>query len=634
MSATDVAVTTTGTPRSKRKALLALGALGVVFGDIGTSPLYAFQEIFDGVHDIPAVEHRVYGAASMVFWTLTLIVSIKYVLIVMRADNDGEGGIMALASLAVSKVKHRRKLIMSLGILGAALFYGDGMITPAVSVLSAVEGLELVDPGLTSWVVPIALVILVGLFMVQRHGTGKMGAAFGPVMLVWFVTIAILGFSSLIQTPEILAAINPKYAVSFFAGEPMLAFLALGSVVLCVTGAEALYADMGQFGRGPIRFSWFAVAIPALYLNYFGQAALVVRSPESASNPFYLMVPEALTLPMVILATIATVIASQAVISGAFSMTRQAIQLDYLPRLLVRHTSSSERGQVYVPAVNWMLMISVAALVIAFQDSSRLASAYGIAVTGTFVITTCLITVVALHYWKVKPIYVWPVFTLFFIIDMAFFTANLTKFSDGGWFPLAVAAVVFSVLMTWRRGRSLLQRKMSRLGPPIPNFVEEMNDSGIVRLPGARVYLANDLDVAPFALVQQTRLLKGAAEQIVLLKFQTANIPRVDPEHRLMIKRPYPDITQVSVHLGFMERTRATDVMEAIAAHGVPIDPAECVYVVHQVSIEPSKTAPMWMRRQYMFAFMQRVALNPSVYLRLPVDRVLGVWTVVKLDEK
>lgn len=627
-------MTTTGTPRSKRKALLAVGALGVVFGDIGTSPLYAFQEIFDGVHDIPAVEHRVYGAASMVFWTLTLIVSVKYVLIVMRADNDGEGGIMALASLAVSKVKHRRKLIMGLGILGAALFYGDGMITPAVSVLSAVEGLELVDPGLTSWVVPIALVILIGLFIVQRHGTGKMGVAFGPVMLVWFVTIAILGFSSLIQTPEILAAINPKYAVSFFTGEPLLAFLALGSVVLCVTGAEALYADMGQFGRGPIRFSWFAIAVPALYLNYFGQAALVVRSPEASANPFYLMVPDSLQLPMVILATVATVIASQAVISGAFSMTRQAIQLDYLPRLLVRHTSSSERGQVYVPAVNWMLMISVAVLIIAFQDSSRLASAYGIAVTGTFVITTCLITVVALRFWKIKPIFVWPVFVVFFIIDMAFFTANLTKFSDGGWFPLAVATIVFSVLMTWRRGRALLQRKMSKLGPPIPNYIEEINRNGVIRSPGSRVYLANDLDVAPFALVQQTRLLNVAAEQIVLLKFQTASIPRVDPDHRLIIKRPYPDVTQVAVHLGFMERTRATDVMEAVAAAGVPINPDECVYVVHQVTIEPSKTAPMWMRRQYVFAFMQRVALNPSVYLRLPVDRVLGVWTVVRLDDK
>ncbi len=634
VSTADVAVSTTGTPGSKRKAILTVGALGVVFGDIGTSPLYAFQEIFSGVHDIPAIEHRVYGAASMVFWTLTLIVSIKYVLIVMRADNDGEGGIMALASLAVSKVKHRRKLIMSLGILGAALFYGDGMITPAVSVLSAVEGLELVDPGLTEWVVPIALVILVGLFMVQRHGTGKIGVAFGPVMIVWFITIAILGFSSLIQNPEILAAINPKYAVGFFTGEPMLAFLALGSVVLCVTGAEALYADMGQFGRGPIRFSWFALAVPALYLNYFGQSALVLRDPSASSNPFYLMVPDALLIPMVILATIATVIASQAVISGVFSMTRQAIQLDYLPRLLVRHTSSSERGQVYVPAVNWLLMISVAALVIAFQDSSRLASAYGIAVTGTFVITTCLITVVALRYWKIKPIFVWPVFVLFFIIDMAFFAANLTKFSDGGWFPLAVAAIVFSVLMTWRRGRELLKRKMSRLGPPIPDLIEEINESGMVRIPGARVYLSTDLDVAPFALVQQTRLLKVAAEQIVLLKFQTASIPRVDPADRLVVKRPYPDVTQVAVNLGFMERVKTNDVMVAVAAEGVPIDPDECVYVVHQVTIEPVKTAPMWMRRQYMFAFMQRLALNPSVYLRLPVDRVLGVWTVVRLDDE
>lgn len=634
MSTASVAVTTTGTPRSKRKAILAVGALGVVFGDIGTSPLYAFQEIFDGVHDIPAVEHRVYGAASMVFWTLTLIVSVKYVLIVMRADNDGEGGIMALASLAVSKVKHRKKLIMGLGILGAALFYGDGMITPAVSVLSAVEGLELVDPGLSEWVVPIALAILFGLFMVQRHGTGKMGAAFGPVMMVWFVTIAVLGFSSLIQNPEILGAINPMYAVGFFTGEPMLAFLALGSVVLCVTGAEALYADMGQFGRGPIRFSWFAIAVPALYLNYFGQAALVVRDPSAAKNPFYLMVPESLQLPMVILATVATVIASQAVISGAFSMTRQAIQLGYLPRLQVRHTSSSERGQVYVPAVNWMLMISVAGLIIAFQDSSRLASAYGIAVTGTFVITTCLITVVALRYWKIRPIFVWPVFVLFFIIDMAFFTANLTKFADGGWFPLAVAAIVFSVLMTWHRGRSLLQGKMLRLGPPLPSFMEELKEDKMIRSPGARVYLATDLDIAPFALVQQTRLLQVASEQIVLLKFQTATVPRVDSDKRLIIKRPYPDVTQVAVNLGFMERTKANDVMVAIAAEGVPIDPDTCVYVVHQVTIEPAKSSHMWMRQQYVFAFMQRVALNPSVYLRLPVDRVLGVWTVIRLDDK
>lgn len=633
MSAVTDVATSAEVPRSNRKALLALGALGVVFGDIGTSPLYAFQEIFDGVHDIPAVEHRVYGAASMVFWTLTLIVSIKYVLIVMRADNDGEGGIMALASLAVSKVKHRRKLIMGLGILGAALFYGDGMITPAVSVLSAVEGLELVDPGLTPWVVPIAVVILVALFMVQRHGTGKMGAAFGPVMFIWFVTIAVLGLVSLVQTPEIVAAINPMYAVSFFSGEPMLAFLALGSVVLCVTGAEALYADMGQFGRGPIRFSWFVIAVPALYLNYFGQAALVVRDPQASTNPFYLLVPSSIQLPVIILATLATVIASQAVISGAFSMTRQAIQLDYLPRLLIRHTSSSERGQIYVPAVNWMLMIAVAILVITFQDSSRLASAYGIAVTGTFVITTCLITVVALNYWKVKPIFVWPVFVVFFIIDSAFFLANLTKFADGGWFPLAVAFIVFSVLMTWRRGRSLLQAKMKTLGPPLKDFIDELNASDIVRVPGSRVYLATDLNVTPFALVQQTRLLRSAADQIVLLQFVTATVPRVDPDKRLDVHRPYPDVTQVAVHLGFMERVRAEDVMDAIAAEGVPILPDECVYVVHQVSIEPSKSAHMWMRRQYLYAFMQRVALNPSVYLRLPVDRVLGVWTVVKLTE-
>lgn len=628
-------VTKGGSSAGKRKVVLGVGALGVVFGDIGTSPLYAFREIFAGAHSIPALESRVMGAASMVFWTLTLIVSVKYVLIVMRADNKGEGGIMALASLAVGAISgmtlRRKTVIMGLGIVGAALFYGDGMITPAVSVLSAVEGLELVEPGLDTWVVPIAVAILIALFMVQRHGTGKMGMAFGPIMFVWFVCIAVLGVASVVQTPEIIGAINPYHAYEFFAGEPMLAFLALGSVVLCVTGAEALYADMGQFGRGPIRFSWFAIAVLALYLNYFGQAGLVLRDPSAVANPFYLLVPRSLLIPMVLLATMATVIASQAVISGAFSMTKQAIQLDYLPRLLVRHTSSEERGQVYVPAVNWMLMVAVILLVIVFKDSSNLTSAYGIAVTGTFVITTCLITQVALHKWKVRPLIVWPIFTLFFVIDMAFFAANLTKFFHGGWFPLVSAAIIFSVLMTWRRGRSLMLTSMMALGPPLRTFAEQIKHSGVKRTPGSMVYLSVEQDKAPFALVQHARLLDALSEEVVILRLEVADVPTIPDADRVTVVNDIPGFSQVTATFGFMERNNVNIAMAQAVEQGLPIDPARCSYVVHQVSIEPSRTAPMWIRRQYLFAFMQRVALNPMIYLHVPSDRVLGVWTVVKL---
>lgn len=607
----------------------------MVFGDIGTSPLYAFQEIFQGAHPIPALESRVFGAASLVFWTLTLVVSVKYVLIVMRADNEGEGGIMALASLAarsVTKTSGRRTLIMGLGILGAALFYGDGMITPAVSVLSAVEGLELVDPGLTSWVIPIAIVILVALFAVQRHGTGKMGAAFGPVMLVWFFVIAVFGILSIIKTPAILGAINPIHAINYFAAEPRLAFLSLGSVVLCVTGAEALYADMGQFGRGPIRLSWFAIAVPALYLNYFGQAALVVRDKEAAANPFYLLVPSSLQLPMVILATLATVIASQAVISGAFSMTKQAISLDYLPRMQVRHTSDSEYGQVYVPAVNWMLMICVVALVVGFRDSSNLASAYGIAVTGTFVITTCLITVVALHSWKLSPWRVWPIFGLFITIDVSFFAANLTKFTHGGWFPLAVAVVLFTILMTWRRGRQLMQKRLDELSPPLPQFAAELEKRDHVRaIPGSAVYLTQSKGVAPYAMAQHVRLLEVFSEQTVILNIATVKVPRVPKAEQITVDSSVPPFWQVGVKLGFMERPDVQDIVRRAVDAGLPIDPEKCTYVMHLIEVEPSRHAPMRLQRQYLYAFMQRAAVDPSTYMHFPSDRVLGVGTQVKL---
>lgn len=621
--------------RPKAQLALGLGALGVVFGDIGTSPLYAFQEIFQGAHSLPAFEPRVFGAASLVFWTLTLVVSVKYVLVVMRADNDGEGGIMALASLAarsMMKSSGRPMLIMGLGILGAALFYGDGMITPAVSVLSAVEGLELVNPGLSSWVIPIAIAILVALFAVQRHGTGKMGAAFGPVMLVWFLAIAVFGIAGIAKTPAIIGAINPTHAINYFASEPKLAFLSLGSVVLCVTGAEALYADMGQFGRGPIRLSWFAIAVPALYLNYFGQAALVVRDKDAAANPFYLLVPTSLQLPMVILATLATVIASQAVISGAFSMTKQAIGLDYLPRMQVRHTSSSEYGQVYVPAVNWMLMVAVVALVLGFRSSSNLASAYGIAVTGTFVITTCLITVVALNRWKLSPWKVWPVFSLFIVIDLSFFAANLTKFTHGGWFPLVVAIVIFTSLETWRRGRALMQDRLAQLSEPLAEFAAQLERRDHVNMvPGAAVYLTHGAGTAPYAMAQHVKLLEVVAEYTVILHVATAKIPRMPKDEQIRIDNSVPPFWQVEVTLGFMDRPDVQDIMERATAAGVPVNPQTCTYVMHLIEIEPSRHAPMRLERQYLYAFMQRVAVDPAAYMNFPPDRVLGVGTMVKL---
>lgn len=620
--------------RPRRKLVLGLGALGVVFGDIGTSPLYAFQSIFNGSRAVPTLEPRVMGAASLVFWTLTLVVSFKYVLIVMRAGNKGEGGVIALAALAAksgAKTRRGRMFLMGLGILGAALFYGDGMITPAISVLSAVQGLEVVAPGLSSLVVPVSLVVLVALFLAQQFGTGRVGMAFGPIMVVWFLAIGLLGLFSLVQTPEVLAAIAPTYAVSFFIGEPGLAFLALGAVVLCVTGAEALYADMGQFGRGPIRVSWFAIVTPALYLNYFGQAALVIRDPSSASNPFYLMVPGPLQWPMVILATIATIIASQAVISGAFSMTRQAISLDYVPRMTTRHTSAAQRGQVYVPAVNWMLMVAVMILVIGFRTSDNLASAYGIAVTGTFVITTIMITTVALRPWHISPWIVLPIAALLIVVDSAFFLANLTKFVSGGWLPLVVAVVVYWVLMTWRQGQDLLRERMDRLNVPLKDFEKQVVRQHVTRVPGTAIYVVVHADSAPFALVRHATLLHAVVSQSVIVHFETTDQPHVDPQDRIAITQSAPGFILVMVQVGFMDHPNMAGVMHEVAEKGITIDPQTTTYIVGRVNVKPFRKAHMWMPRQVTYATMQRHATHVSDYLDLPLDRVLEIDTAVRL---
>ena len=620
---------------TKRKAssgLLALGALGVVFGDIGTSPLYAFSEIFAGAHDIEVADERVLGALSLVFWTLTLIVSVKYVLIVMRADNEGEGGIMALASLATSAVRRHRSaaIIMVFGVLGAALFYGDGIITPAVSVLSAVEGLEVAAPGLTPLVLPIALVLLVGLFLIQRFGTHRVGSVFGPVMVVWFVCIGAFGLISVAQSPGVLVSISPTYAIDFLVSDPAVAFLALGSVVLCVTGAEALYADMGQFGRRPIRISWFAIASPALYLNYLGQGALVLRDPQAVDNSFYLMVPAALQLPMVLLATAATLIASQAVISGAFSMTQQAIRLGYLPRMTVTHTSSQERGQVYVPFVNWALMIAVVGLVIGFRDSSNLASAYGIAVTGTFVITTCLIAVVARHRWRLPLWMVIPGFVVFLCIDGAFFLANLTKFDHGGWFPLVAASLIFSVLAIWRWGSLRLQRELVDFSVPMSDLREVVSAPGVVRTGDTTVFVTVE-EGLPYALIQQARLLHVVSSRIVILRMRTAEIPRVEPPEHLTSADLGDGVIDATLLAGFMERPNPAQAVADLAATYPQLDPSTCLYAFDAAHVEVTRQPPARWLATEVFALVQRNATDVQRFYGLPVERVVELGRVVPL---
>ena len=626
------AVSVPARAQRSRTGLLALGALGVVFGDIGTSPLYAFSQIFDGAHDLAVQQEKVLGALSLIFWTLTLIVSVKYVLIVMRADNEGEGGIMALASLAFSAVRRHRAAaaIMVFGVIGAALFYGDGMITPAISVLSAVEGLELVEPSLKDFVVPIALVLLIGLFVIQRYGTGRVGAAFGPVMLVWFFIIGILGLVSVVQTPQILESINPVHAFRFIASDPGGAFFSLGAVVLCVTGAEALYADMGQFGRFPIRLSWFAVAAPCLYLNYLGQGALVLRDPRTVDNSFYLLVPTTLQLPMVILATVATIIASQAVISGAFSMTQQAIRLGYLPRMTILHTSASERGQIYVPFVNWLLMAAVIGLVVEFKDSSNLASAYGIAVTGTFLITTCLITVVARHKWNLSWAVVAPFAILFLIIDGSFFAANLTKLASGGWFPLAVAAVIFSLLTIWRWGWNRLMTRLDYLMVPMSDLESLTQQPGITVQPGSLVYVTIEEGV-PFALVQRVRAFQSITDKMMILRLETTETPRVDASDRIRIVSETPHLIDVRAFYGFMERPDPAAIVALMSDQGFGIDPETCVYSFYAAHVQVGPAPVGEHLAAEAFAFMQRNATDSQRYFHLPPDRVIEVGRLVTI---
>ena len=613
-------------------AALTLGALGVVFGDIGTSPLYAMQQVFAGAHTLRPTDASVYGVLSLIFWSITIIVSIKYVSFIMRADNEGEGGIMALISLiqrSSMRTPRAKYALVALGIFGASLFYGDGMITPAISVLSAVEGLKVASPSLADFVLPITIGVLIVLFAIQRFGTGAVGRLFGPVTAVWFATIAVLGGVQIVHSPGVLRALSPSYAVMFFLDNGTDAFLALGSVVLAVTGAEALYADMGHFGRAPIRRAWFVLVLPALLCNYFGQGAYLLDHEQAVDSPFFRLVPDQGQIPLVILATFATVIASQAVISGAFSVTRQAVQLGFLPRLTIKHTSESEIGQVYVPLVNWVLLAAIMALVLGFRTSSHLASAYGIAVTGTLAIDTLLAFVVVRTLWG-KPL--WLVVTgaaAFLTVDLAFFAANLTKVLHGGWFPLAIALIVFTLLMTWWRGREIVTRNRAAAEGSVHAFLAAVAADNLPRVPGTAVFLNASVDSTPLALrynVEHNRVLH---ERVVLFTSQTAGVPHVARADRVSVTDLGDGVSQVVARYGFQDAPNVPESLRLAAEDGLAIDVEHASYFLSRITINATAAPGMAAWRKRLFVAISRNAASPATYFSLPADRVVAVGSQV-----
>jgi KUP system potassium uptake protein len=609
---------------------LLLAALGVVYGDIGTSPIYTFRECLKaaGTNN----PETVLGLLSLVFWSLTIIVTIKYVLFVMRAENDGEGGIMALLGLAAHSEPdlRRRGALILLGMVGAALFYGDGMITPAISVLSAVEGLEIATPGLGAYVVPISVVVLLGLFLLQRRGSERIGTYFGPVMAVWFLALALAGLMQIIQAPYVLAALNPVHALAFFGHHGMPGFFVLGSVFLALTGAEALYADMGHFGRFPIRVDWFAIVLPALVLNYFGQGALILAHPDATDSPFYRLYPDWFLYPMTLLATAATVIASQAVISGAFSLSQQAMQLSLLPRLDIHQTSEEAIGQVYVPQINWLLAICVIGLVLGFQSSSALASAYGIAVVITMVVTTCLLAVVARRVWGWSILLTCAVIGVFLLIDLAFFAANVIKIPQGGWFPLLAGAVVFTIMSTWRRGRQIILERMSDENKPLQRFIAELDAATLPRVKGTAVYLAARRDTVPYAMTDNLRHNKVLHERVFLLTVVTERAPHVSEAERITVTELGRGIIRMIVRFGFAERPALPPVL-ARARERIGLDVNEASFFLGRETPVPGVHPPLARWRERLFAFMTRNAVSATDYFQIPPKRVVELGTQVEL---
>ncbi|GAB2182490.1 potassium transporter Kup [Denitratisoma sp. agr-D3] len=616
-------------------ASMALAAMGVVYGDIGTSPLYTMKEVFNGHHAVPVTPDNLLGILSLIFWAMTITVTFKYVKFITKADNRGEGGIMALTALALRTPGASAGLlavVSILGVFGAALFYGDAVITPAMSVLSAVEGLEVVTPVFKPYVVPITLVVLVALFLIQPKGTASVATLFGPVMMFWFGILGLMGLTNLWEHPQVLVAINPWYAVLFFEEHSGLAFLAMGAVVLAITGGEALYADMGHFGRRPIKWAWLGFVFPCLYLNYLGQGALILAEPEAVANPFFHMAPDALQIPLVLVATLATVIASQAVISGAYSLTSQAIQLGYCPRIQIKFTSEREKGQIYIPNINWLLLLAVVILVLGFKSSSNLASAYGIAVTLTMMIDTILAFVVVRSLWGWSWLKAGVFLAFFVVVDFAFFSANVTKVFDGGWFPLVLGLSVFSLLSTWKRGRGLLYRKLEQDSMPLDAFITSLSYGGPHRVEGTGVFLTPNADAVPRAMLHNLLHNKVLHKTVVLLNVQMKDVPHVAEADQLSVEALEQGFYKVVVRYGFKDDPDIPRALERCAPLGFKYEVMETSFFLGRETIVPSANIPgMAYWREVLFTWMFRNADSATAFFKIPTNRVVELGTQVEL---
>jgi len=620
-------------PSGRYLFVLAFAALGVVYGDIGTSPLYAMREAFRPGSGIAPSHQNVLGILSLIFWALILVISVKYLGFVMQADNRGEGGMIALTALVVPRnpTPGRAGILVLLGLFGASLLYGDSMITPAISVLSAVEGLEVATPFFTPYVVPITIVILVGLFVVQRHGTGGIGRVFGPVTLLWFLVLAVLGVAEIVRHPRVLAAVNPYHAVHFFAHNGGAGFFVLGSVFLAVTGGEALYADMGHFGKRPIRMAWFGLVLPALVLNYFGQGARLLNDPAAVEHPFFLLAPGWATYPLVTLATAATVIASQAVISGAFSLTRQAMQLGYLPRVHIEHTSTREIGQIYIPGVNWLLMFACIGLVAGFRDSSSLANAYGVAVTTDMVFTTLLFAAVARARWRWAWWRVGALAAAFLVVDLAFWGANLEKIPHGGWFPLVVAAIIFALMTTWKTGRRILASRMHATTLPFDLFLKDVEAQKVTRVPGTAVFMYGNPEGTPPALLHNLIHNKVLHERVVLLTVDTREIPAVSDDERVEVTELGAGFVRVVVRYGFVEEPDIPAALARVKVPGLDLRPMNTSYFLGRETLIPSSKPGMAMWREHLFSLMSRNARTATSFYGLPPNRVVELGAQIEL---
>ncbi len=638
--------TQTGTHRlpatGRALALLALGALGVVYGDIGTSPLYSLKECFDGPHAVPPTPENVLGVLSLVVWALTFVVTFKYLGFVMRADNRGEGGILALMALVGGTVtpaaqRMGRRILVMLGLFGAALLYGDGVITPAISVLGAIEGVAVAAPALEKLVVPLAVVILVALFLFQKRGTATVGAVFGPIMLIWFATIFLVGLHGLTHDPSILRALSPTYGVAFFLRNGWTGFLVLGGVVLVITGGEALYADMGHFGKKPIRRAWLLVAMPALLVNYMGQGAMLLHDPTAAKNPFYLVAPRWALYPLIFIATAAAIVASQALISGAFSLTQQAVQLGYCPRVTIRHTSHKEIGQIYVPEINWALGVACVALVLGFGSSSRLAAAYGIAVTGTMIATTLLFHRVARDRWGWPRHWAWPLTALFLVVDVSFFSANIVKFADGGWFPIFAALGVFALMSTWKRGRTSLAALLKDAGLPLELFMADLHRKDVHRVQGTAVFMTSNVGTVPPVLLHHLKHNKILHERVLLISLLSEEIPFVRRGQRASVKDLGRGFFQVVARYGFMETPSVPELLEHLAKRPPPdsprlvVKPMETTFYLGRETLLPVGRSKMASWRKRLFIVLARNAQTASSFFGLPPNRVVEMGAQIEL---